>query len=408
MKVQDGRSEIDVVHPDGTASGGLTALGLNGEPAWSPDGRRLAYVCANFALCVMNADGSGQTALTDTGAWSGAYVFDEYPTWSPDGKRLAFQSNRGNLDYGIWVVNGDGTGLHRLAGNAGGDGDYSPAWSPDGTRIVFESDDDFSYDLFLMSPDGGLIARLTRTDGDEDSPAWSPDGTKIVYTRWRGDFSKVWLMNADGSGQHALTTGKTDEYYPVWSPDGTKILFSSDRGGNIDLYVMNADGSGQPFRLTSGDGVEIFPTWQPIVPNANSASPPAASTTPLPTNDAPLVGETFDRYAELSAVGQAIFEALSRRSIAAQRIAYGRLETSSRRAAATLAAERPTSGKGMRIQRLVVQAFNAVAVEGRERRLALDAGRRGDRKAQRQHTRAANIASERAHSSFRAADDLIG
>src|SRR5919198_3017148 len=91
MKVQDGRSEIAVVHPDGTASGGLTALGLNGEPAWSPDGRRLAYVCANFALCVMNADGSGQTALTDTGAWSGAYVFDEYPTWSPDGKRLAFQ-----------------------------------------------------------------------------------------------------------------------------------------------------------------------------------------------------------------------------------------------------------------------------------------------------------------------------
>src|SRR5919204_977259 len=104
MRLQDGRGEIDVVHPDGTARGGITALGLNAEPAWSPDGRRLAYVCANFALCVMNADGSGQTALTDTGAWSGAYVFDEYPTWSPDGRKLAFQSNRGNLDYGIWVV----------------------------------------------------------------------------------------------------------------------------------------------------------------------------------------------------------------------------------------------------------------------------------------------------------------
>jgi WD40 repeat protein len=410
MAIADGRAEIALAGPDGSSPKTVTASGLNAEPSWSPDGSRLAYVCGNFSLCLMNADGSGQTALTNTGTWSGTYVYDEYPTWSPDGKHLAFQSNRGNLGYGIWVVGTDGTGLRRLIGSTDGDGDYTPAWSPDGTRIAFVGDnrDAFDDDIYVMSSNGELSARLTTTDDDESSPAWSPDGSKIVYARWQRGFSKIWIMNADGRAQHALTKGATDDFSPVWSPDGTKILFSSDRGGNTDLYVINADGSGQPTRLTNGATVEELSTWQPVpvTPSTEPLLPPA--TPPVPQGDARLIGEIFSRHSELGAVRQAIFEAQSRRDLSSARSAYRRLADSSKRAASTLNAERPTSAKGRHIKQLVVKAFMRLALEGRERNLATAAQQRHNRKAQRRHQRAAAKALRQADALFDVAGDLIG
>jgi WD40 repeat protein len=229
-----------------------------------------------------------------------------------------------------------------------------------------------------------------------------------VYTRWRGSFSKIWVMNADGSGQHALTKGPTDEYSPVWSPDGTKILFTSDRGGNFDLYVMGADGSAAPTRLTTAPEIEISPSWQPIPTIPSNEPVLSPSTAPVASNDAPLVAEIFSRSSELGALRQAIFEARAHHNLAAQRVGFSRLATSSRHAARTLTAERPTSAKGRRLQRLIVTMFRKLALEGRERLLALDARRRGRHQAQKRHERAANRAAAQADDLFDSAGDLIG
>ena len=100
-------------------------------PAWSPDGRKLAFVSrrdGNSEIYVINADGSGQENLTQHPAR------DSHPSWSPDGRKLAFVSRRdGNSD--IYVMNADGSGLRNVT--RAPSNDLRPAWSPNGRAIAF-------------------------------------------------------------------------------------------------------------------------------------------------------------------------------------------------------------------------------------------------------------------------------
>ena len=108
-------AEIFSMSPDG--AGKATRLTNNTEeergPAWSPDGRRIVFACrrggADFEICVMNADGTGQIQLTDNA------VADLTPSWSPDGKRIAFHRRVGERgQFQIFVIDPDGTGERQL------------------------------------------------------------------------------------------------------------------------------------------------------------------------------------------------------------------------------------------------------------------------------------------------------
>jgi TolB protein len=281
VRSADCRSQIYVVNADGSERRWLTrSPHRDGDLAWSPDGRRIAFVRIRGHLnghfggradiYVVNADGNelhrlahGIAPALQAGAPSPGFA--SHPAWSPDGRRIAFVSNRdGNHD--IFVVNADGGGLRNLTRSRrkrnrlewwGPDG---PRWSPDGREIAFRSDRDGNDEIYVVNADGTELRRLTHNSKSDGGPLWSPDGRRILFWRssqgygFRGD---VWVMNADGSAQRNLTRSATHPFatdsWPAWSPDGRKILFVSDRDRNGEIYVMNADGS-EERKLTELNG----------------------------------------------------------------------------------------------------------------------------------------------------------
>ena len=196
-----GTWDIWTMSPDGTNPTNLLPGGVDEEyPAWSPDGRRIAFArtsgtpsgCSLGDIYVMDADGSNVTQLTTNSLGT----FASQPTWSPDGTRIAFARGQQDAtcndgDSEIWVMNADGTGQTAVTSGGIGiyTGDYAPAWSPDGTRIAFTGwrgpGGNQLHGIFTINPDGSQLTRLTGDPIsfiDTYSPAWSPAFRACTYS----------------------------------------------------------------------------------------------------------------------------------------------------------------------------------------------------------------------------------
>jgi Tol biopolymer transport system component len=220
----------------------------------------------------MNVDGSSQIKLTNSD-WPAS---DISPAWSPDGQKIAFSSNRDGDYNQIYVMNADGTGQTRISD--GLSNDRTPDWSPDGTKIVFVAGYRYTGQasrIYVMNVDGSGLTELSNTPFESGAPAWSPDGQKIAY-QYNDGSVELWVMNADGSGKTRLTyVSPSPPYgmalYPSWSPDGQHIVFSRQITvhpyGKHEIYIMNADGSGH-IALTNNPAdasniTEHNPDWGP-------------------------------------------------------------------------------------------------------------------------------------------------
>jgi len=317
------------VTPHSRAFAVLFLLAAAAGGARGQDYGRVAFASdrsGGFEIYVMNADGSGLQPATDFkrlrpgDAWAAGRAFDVEPAWSPDGKRLAFASF--SLDsprHMLFVANADGSSARAVLISNGEA--RAPRWSSDGQWLVFSggvdapgphvyalqlktlrwsrltrtpaedgrdaplggSHPDFSPNLqklafgcagalCVTTLDGSHPRALTKKGGGDDSPRWSPDGAQLVFTR----AGAIWVVNADGTNPHSIRGPKSAG--PVWSSGGRRILYAHARGGTPlpdangrrpiaaaapepeGLFVANPDGS-QAVSLSDGSSVDRDPDW---------------------------------------------------------------------------------------------------------------------------------------------------
>ena len=195
------------------------------------------------------------------------------PAWSPDGKRLAVVI----LDR-IWTTTPDGRDARELTRVA--ESEREPAWSSDGKHLVFVADRGEGFDLYLTDLRGGMPERVLELDGDERTPSWTPDG-RIVFAHRSADELQWDLFLVDPSGPAAdriplrLTQSPDDELQPRVSPDGRRMAFTSNRNsedGDFDIWMMrlfdrkappSGGGRGPAVRLARQAGYDGFAEWSP-------------------------------------------------------------------------------------------------------------------------------------------------
>ena len=265
--VRDG--QIHVIDSDGTGLVRLTDGPNDGPPAWSPDGRRIAFV-RDKTLDGQRASSGAEVYLADA---DGSHVVlravgFQSPAWSPDGRRLAV-TQRDCIYYCemfLLSVDEDGTPPVHLASQAA-----APAWSPDGRRIAFVSlsGDDGYHALHVVNADGsGVEVVVPRDPVAIHQPTWSPDGRRIAFSECRpitqtAVACDIFTVNSDGTGLVQLTTAG-NVFGPAWSPDGTRIAFTVSR------YSSGAwEPSVAYVAVDRGDRILIVspgysPAWRPV------------------------------------------------------------------------------------------------------------------------------------------------
>lgn len=235
-------SDICIMNADGSGRKRLTEKQDNRDPAWSPDGSKIAFASwrgEDSGIAIMNAEGSILEILTV------GYV--SHPTWSPDGSQIAYSDHDGDVSR-IYITNVDGSGTVAIT-------DWSlsrfdPVWSPDGSKIAFTARGGEESDIYLVNPDGTGNEMLLKRNGYASSPAWSSDSKYVVFAYHERKYqnAKFCVVSTDGSGFGCIRYHRFLHPNPSLSPDGNKLVFEASlivgntRRGNPEIFVIELEG----------------------------------------------------------------------------------------------------------------------------------------------------------------------
>jgi len=223
----------------------------DGFPAWSPDGKRLAFMSrqdGNYEIYTMNVYGTDRQRVTNNPSE------DSDPAWSPDGEWLAFVSQRGGNDE-IYIVKADASNLHQLTDNAAQN--WSPAWQPSGEAIahsstwirIFEGDNYGAFFDVILTQDGNIL-----TVGATNHLHMPPYSGDALFMKLTLEGNVLWEQTWGGDGYEQADS-------VVLAGDGGYYVFGetdSYGAGDRDFFVLKIthDGTEEWFKTYGGEGRE--------------------------------------------------------------------------------------------------------------------------------------------------------
>jgi TolB protein len=229
------------------------------SPAWSRDGRSLAYVSFHSSLPAIYVQTLKTGEQVRVSARSG---INSAPAWSPDGDQLAVALSRRDGNVDIYLLSLATQELRRVTDDPSID--TEPAWSPDGRSLYFTSDRSGAPQVYHLGLAAGDRPQRITFEGTYNArPRVSPDGRELaVVTLDRGAY-RIAAVNLEHGGVRMLSNGRLDES-PSFAPNGADIIYATREGGRGVLALVSIDGRIQQ-RLAATAGEVREPAWSPFV-----------------------------------------------------------------------------------------------------------------------------------------------